>query len=252
MQKKKNLTPEAEKNSSEWQKSLKAAENKEKMKKYGIWAGIVFACFLGLLVLVKLAGNSSSPTNLNESQVVNNIPKTYKNEVVEGDQNAQVLIVEYADFQCPTCAKYNSIVKQVLEENQGKVKIAHRYFPLSNIHKNARISAQAAYAANKQGKFTEMKDELYNKQTSWENVGDPTETFVAYAVAIGMDGDKFKEDMLSEEAKNAVLDSENKAIGLGLQSTPTFIIGNKSVFPQDAQEFKELIDAELAKVSPSK
>lgn len=251
MQKKKNLPNSPEKNSSEWQKSLKDAEKKEKLKKYGIWAGIILACVLGLGLLVKLAGNTGT-SSTQEPQVVNNIPKTSENDVISGDKNAKVTIVEYADFQCPTCARYNPILKQVLEENQGRVKIIYRYFPLSGIHKNARISAQAAYAANKQNKFEEMKDELYNKQTSWEGVEDPTDTFVAYAVAIGMDGDKFKEDMLSDAAKNAVVASENKAVGLGLQSTPTFILGNKSIFPQNAQEFKDLIDAEYASMSPSK
>ncbi len=252
MQKKKNLSNSPEKNSSEWQKSLKDAEKKEKMKKYGIWAGIIVACVLGLGLLVKLAGSTGTTSGTPQAQTVNNIPKISEEDIIIGDKNAKVAIIEYGDFQCPTCAKYNSILKQVLEENSSRVKFVYRYFPLSTAHKNARISAQAAYAANKQGKFEEMKDELFNKQTSWEGVEDPTDTFVAYAVAIGLDGDKFKEDMHSDEAKNAIIASENKAVSLGLQSTPTFIIGNKSVFPQNAQEFKDLIDAEYASMSPTK
>lgn len=251
MQKKKNLPQEAEKNSSEWQKSLKAAEQKEKLKKYGIWVAIIIACVVGLGVLVKLA-ESGGTTPTNEPQVMNNIPKVSETDVILGDKNAKVTIIEYGDFECPTCAKYNPILNQVLEENQGRVKIVYRYFPLNNVHPNARISAQAAYAANKQGKFSEMKDELFNKQSSWSKIKDPRETFTAYAVGIGLDGDKFTEDMNSDEAKEAILASERKAMGIGIQSTPTFILGNKSIFPQDAQEFRELIDAEYAAMSPAK
>lgn len=242
MQKKKTVSEEAS-SPTDWQKGFKAAEKKELYKKITIWATIGAACFLGLAGLVYLAEKTG--TN-NTAPVENaNLPTPRETDIVLGNPDAKVIITEYADFQCPACASYNPLTNQILNEYEGKVKIVYRHFPLRGIHKNAQISGQAAYAAWKMGKFSEMKDLLYQNQASWEALGDPREVFVEYAKDLELKSDEFTNLMNSDEAKNTVLAGEKEALGLGLNSTPSFFIGSKYFAPQGYETFKQLIEEQL-------
>ena len=81
-----------------------------------------------------------------------------------GPADAKVVLVEYADFQCPTCKAFDPIVTKISAEYSDRVKYIYRYFPLVQIHKNAIIAATAAEAAGKQGKFWEIKTKLFDNQ----------------------------------------------------------------------------------------
>lgn len=228
---------------SNWESNLKKQERTEMMKKVAIWGGVIIACLAGLVLLVRLASNTG-PT---AAPVVNeNLKAASQDDIVLGNPEAKVVIYEYADFQCPACASYNPIVNQVLANYDGKVKVVYRFFPLRSIHKNAIISGQAGYAAWKLGKFSEMKDLLYENQAEWENEGDPKIIFIKYARNIGLDEAEFEKLMNSDEAKQAVEADEKEAIGLGLNSTPSFFIGNKQFSPSGFDGMKALIDQELS------
>lgn len=245
MQKKDYSSPNQ---SSNWQDNVKSQERSNMIKKIAIWGVIIAASVAGLAGLVVLADKGS---NSNQAPVETaNFPQISENDIVLGDPKAKVTITEYADFQCPACANYNPILNRILLDYADKVKIAYRFFPLRGIHKNALISGQAGYAAGKLGKFPEMKDLLYDNQKDWENLGDPKEVFEAYASSIGLKEEEFRAIMNSAEAKKAVEDGEKEAIGLGLNSTPSFFIGNKQFQPGTYDEFKKLIDDELKSQQP--
>ncbi|MBI2621025.1 MAG: DsbA family protein [Candidatus Levybacteria bacterium] len=229
--------------SSGWQDSIKSEQRTNIIKKIAIWGVILLAGLAGLGGLVYLADKSTSSSSTPVE--VTNFPLTSGNDIVVGDPKAQISITEYSDFQCPACASYNPILNQVLEEYKGKVKLVYRHFPLRGIHKNAVIAGQAGVAAEKLGKFSEMKDLLFENQADWEGLDDPRETFEGYASSIGLNVDEFKKIMNSDEAKNAVEAGEREAIGLGLNSTPSFFIGNRRIQPRNLEEFKQLIDEEL-------
>lgn len=250
MQKKPIAQPQNPPSNSVWQKTLKDQDRQEKMKKLTIWGGIILACIIGMAILVKLAGNSGPTTTLTENA---NLKTLSSKDIVVGKPDAKLTIYEYADFQCPACAAYNPIVNKLLQEYEGKVNLVYRFFPLKTIHKNSVIAGQAGYAAQKQGKFVEMKDMLFEKQKDWEaQSGDEVKvTFIAYAGEIGMDKTKFEADMNSSEANKAVLAGEAEATGLGLNSTPSFFIGKKSFTPQGYDAFKSAIDDELGSSSSS-
>lgn len=86
---------------------------------------------------------------------------------VQGDRNSKVVLIEYSDFQCPACAAYFPIIKQLNEEFDGKIAFVYRHYPLVNIHPYAEPMARAAEAAGKQGKFWEMYDMIFSKQAEW-------------------------------------------------------------------------------------
>ena len=125
------------------------------------------------------------------------------------------------------------------------VRVVYRIFPIDSIHKNAQISAQAAWAAWKMDKFSEMKDELYLNQSSWESLDDPREEYIKYAGSIGLDETQFTELMNSKEAENYVIAQRAEAISLGLNATPTFFIDKQQLSVRTFEDFKALIDARL-------
>lgn len=240
MQKKSHIPPET---SSHWQDEIKKQERANMLKKFMMWGGIIGVSILGLAGLVLIADKSTSSTEVPIENA--NLPKITENDIVIGDRNAKITITEYADLQCPACAAVNPLTNRALEEYNGKIKLVYRFFPLRGIHKNAIISGQAAFAAHKLKKFPEMKDLLYANQADWENQEDPKEIFEGYATSIGIDVEEFRTIMNSEEAKKSVEDDEKEAIGLGINSTPTFFIGNKQFSVSNYDEFKALIDEEL-------
>lgn len=241
---KKNRLPDTS-SSSHWEQGLKEEARKQLIKKAAIWAGIGALCIAGLAGLVMLAGKT---TSVSVTPTVNpKFPKVSSADIVLGDPKAKITVTEYSDFQCPTCAAYNPIVNKLLIDYKGKVKYAYRFFPLISIHKNAQISAQAGFAANKLGKFDEMKDVLFDKQADWESISDPRDTFIGYAKDLGLNPDNFKSIMNSDEAKNAVLAGETQALGIGLNSTPTFFVGNLNVPLAGEDGLKQVIDQELKK-----
>ena len=241
---KKNYSEQHE--TTNWEQGLKKQERTDMFKKIAMWAGIIAVSIAGLAGLVVLADRSSGSSQKAPVESAN-FPKINENDIVLGDPSAKVTFTEYADFQCPACASYNPVTNRLLEEYKGKAKLVYRFFPLKSIHKNALISGQAAYGAWKLGKFSEMKDMLYDNQKDWENLGDPREIFEGYASTIGLDIEKFTTIMNSDGAKNAVEAGEKEAIGLGLNSTPTFFIGNKRFSPQGFEDFKKLIEEEIEK-----
>lgn len=231
--------------STNWEQNLKQQAKRELYKKMALWGGILIACVAGLGALVLFADKSTS--NNTTPVEVSSFPAPKVSDIIVGQEKAKVVITEYADLQCPACAAVNPLTNQILDEYKGKIKVVYRFFPLRGKHKNAIVSAQAAYAAWKLGKFSEMKNLLYENQPSWENLGDPRKTFMDYAKKAGLDNNQFDILMNSEDAKNAVLNGEKEALGLGLNSTPTFFIDNKRFSPRGFEDFKRLIEEELQK-----
>lgn len=164
-----------------------------------------------------------------------------------GEKN--VTILEYGDFQCPACKAYYPLIQEIKKEYGDKIKFQFRHYPLTQIHPNAFIASRAAEAAGLQSKFFEMHDMLYEQQDSWSSGTDPTATFVTFATQLGLNVDKFKTDMGSKSVADLINADLKAGQGAGVNSTPSFVINNKKVEknPQTIEEFKKLIDDEIAK-----
>lgn len=225
----------------EWQEKAKLEQRNAQIKKYSVWAGAIALIVLIIAGLIMLV---SSPSSTGTNQTANVAPVSAK-DITNGQNKAGVTLIEYSDFQCPACAAYYPLVKQLLTEYDGKIYFVYRIFPLTRIHPNAKISSQAAYAAYKQNKFFEMSDLLFNGQKDWSNESDPRKIFMSYANELKLDTKKFEADMNSNEAKNYVDASESQALSEGINSTPTFILnGVKIKNPAGYDEFKKLIENE--------
>ena len=164
-----------------------------------------------------------------------------------GGKDAQVVLVEYSDFQCPACAAYFPVVKGLEETYGDALKIVYRNYPLTSLHPNAQLAAQAAEAAGIQGKFFVMHDLLFGNQKPWSSEADPTNTFLGYATSMGLDIEKFKTDLTSDETFRAVRDDIRSGDDSNVDSTPTFFLNGVQIEknPQGLEPFKALIDATL-------
>lgn len=165
--------------------------------------------------------------------------------------SAKVNLVEFGDYQCPGCAAAHPIVKQVLEayRDNPDVNFVFRNFPLDAIHPNAHISAEAAEAAGKQGKFWEMHDMLFERQNEWSTASAPLDIFVGYATAIGgMNVDEFRQEVSQRIYADVINTDYKDGQAVGVNSTPTFFInGVKEASVPSFNDLKAKIDAELAK-----
>lgn len=227
----------------EWQEKLQKQERKKTLKKTAIWIGatvILIGAVYGLLNIAN-SPQTGSTSSGKLPQITNEDPAT-------GNPNVKVTLVEYADFQCPACAAYHPMVKQLLTDYNGKIYFVYRYFPLSAIHQNAMISSLAAYAAGLQNKFWEMHDMLFQTQNSWANSSKARETFIDYAKKLDLDINKFKIDLESDKGKKFINDTYSKGLAIGVNSTPTFFLnGEKIQNPRTYNDFKSLIENEINK-----
>ncbi len=165
--------------------------------------------------------------------------------------SAKVTIVEFGDFQCPSCAQVYPTLKELLKIYQDKLNLVFRNFPLPQ-HKNANVAAEAALAAGSQGKFWEMYDKLYENQDKWSESGNALDIFNGYAKDIGLDVDKFTQDVKGEKFKETIASDLSDGTLLGIDATPTFFIdGKKAVGVLDLNQMKNLIDQKLSQ-TPSK
>jgi protein-disulfide isomerase len=140
---------------------------------------------------------------------------------VKGPDNARVTIVEFSDFQCPFCAEAVAAANQIVKNFPKDVKLVFKQFPLDS-HAQAEFGAEAALAAQAQGKFWEMHDRLY--------AGFPDlsrKTVMRYAQEIGLDVKRFTADVDSRKFQARVHFEEQEGETAGVGGTPTFFINGK-------------------------
>jgi protein-disulfide isomerase len=155
-----------------------------------------------------------------------------------GPDTAPVVVVEFADFECPFCQKLAPELDRMWDARKEKVRFVYKFLPLS-MHHHGEIAARAAIAAQMQGKFWEMHHQLFaNGQHLEEN------DLVGYAKAIGLNIERFRADMESDIAKARIEADHRLADALGIKGTPTlFIDGREYDLKVDIGEW---VDDEIA------
>lgn len=202
----------------------------------GIIAGTVAIIVAGILLLTK----STAPVKVNNSLLV----RDDSHKIASG--SATVTLVEFSDYQCPACGAYYPVVKQVINDFKDSLVFVYRNFPLTSIHQNAQIAAQAAEAAGLQGKYWEMHDTLFTSQADWSGSGTPKDVFTGYAKNLGLNTDQFIKDIDSDAVKNKVVADITDGNALGIDATPTFFLdGTKLDNPASLADFESLIKAAI-------
>ncbi|MCR9163424.1 MAG: DsbA family protein [Nannocystaceae bacterium] len=159
-------------------------------------------------------------------------------EPSRGPADALVTIIEFADYQCPYCAKAREPLEEALAKFDEDVRLLYKHFPLPS-HRMALPAAKAAWAAHQQGKFWEMHAELFAANASVKNIG-------ARAAALGMDEAAFLRDFGSPQAAKAVDDDMLAGAKLGVTGTPVFYVnGHRYVGYRDKGQWIEVLEYEL-------
>ncbi len=154
-----------------------------------------------------------------------------------------ITLVVYADFQCPTSARVAQTIRDYLSQNQPRLQVVFRHFPVTS--PQAELAASAAEAAGLQGKFWQMHDQLYTYQSQWSQQETLLNTFISYAQELGLEVTKFNQDLNSELVKKAVQEDQQSALKSGVVGTPTLFLNNQNIpIPSNVKQLAKLVDQE--------
>ena len=170
-----------------------------------------------------------------------------------GDAKAAVTLVEYSDFECPVCRNLHDVLRSMLPNYAGKVRLVFKDFPLEQLHpwaRTAAIAGRCAYQQDPQA-FWKMYDFIYDNQeiisaaNAWTKMMD-------YAGQSGLDADAFKACMAGPEAGAAVNASRANGEQLDVNSTPTVFVNGRRLVGADPHLLEQYINYELAQLKSAK
>ena len=164
------------------------------------------------------------------------LPVSKDRDHIQGLDDARVTLVEYGDYECPSCGEAYPIVKDIQERLGEQLRFVFRNFPISTSHPHAEHAAEAAEAAAAQGRFWEMHDHLYENQRHLS--GDQLRS---YAQAVDLDLDLFDKELAEHVHADRVHKDFMSGVRSGVNGTPTFFING--VRHDDSFETGVLLDA---------
>lgn len=138
---------------------------------------------------------------------------------IQGSLSAPIVLVEYGDYQCPYCAKAVGIVQELQDQFREQLCYVFRHFPLTKLHADAMKAAVAAEAAAAQNEFWQMHYCLFSYQSDLSD-----EALLNYADGLGLDLDRFRQDLNSSNELDRIQADIKSGIDSGVDRTPTFFI----------------------------
>jgi 2-hydroxychromene-2-carboxylate isomerase len=187
-----------------------------------------------------------------DSEIVERLDKRFRaprvprfdlaNAPSKGPAAARITVVEYVDYECPHCKHAQTLMRQLIEDYPNDVKVYFKHFPLSG-HTNARLAAEAAVAAHKQGKFWAFSDKVWAQSDELTPAG-----LEKTAKEVGLDVARWRKDAASDACKNIVQADRDEGSDQGITGTPTiYINGRKYVDSLVLAPLKDWIDEELGR-----
>ena len=192
------------------------------MKIYFLAIPIIIGIIIGLGLTTNLEKSSDDLSILNKENLI-------QGSTMLGNPNAKITIVEFGDYQCTFCYKFHDeTMKKINQEyiKTANVNFIYKDFPLNG--EQSILASEASYCAQKQNKFWEYHDTLYN---NWggENTGWITENVLqGFARDVGLNLDEFSQCLENSEYRQKVLENEQFAREIGINATPSFLIFNDS------------------------
>jgi Na+/H+ antiporter NhaA len=144
-----------------------------------------------------------------------------KRDHIRGPLDAPVTVVEYGDFECPYCGRAEPVLRELLRDF-ADVRYAWRHLPLTDVHLHAQLASEAAEAGAAQGAFWEMHDLLLDHQDALD-----VDDLIGYAVRIGLDVERFANDLRERVGAARIADDVDSADLSGVTGTPTFFINGR-------------------------
>ena len=138
---------------------------------------------------------------------------------IRGNPDAPVTLVEYGDFECPYCGDAAEVIDELLHALPDEMRYVFRHLPLTDVHPNAQVAAEAAEAAAEQGKFWEMHDRLMSHQAEL-SMAD----LRADGEELGLDMEQYVHDVHRRRFAPRVAEDVASADASGVSGTPTFFV----------------------------
>jgi protein-disulfide isomerase len=164
------------------------------------------------------------------------VPVSEDSDHIQGPADAPLTLLEYGDYECPYCGQAYPIVKQLQKQLGDRLRFVFRNFPITTAHPHSEQAAEAAEAANGQGRFWEMHDYLYEHQQHLDD-----SDLHAYAEQLGLDLDRFDRDLADHTYAERVREDFMSGVRSGVNGTPSFYING---FRHDASyDYETLLSA---------
>ena len=175
-----------------------------------------------------------------------------------GPADARVTVVEFLDPECESCAAFSPVVKKMLKDYDGKVRLVVRYMPF---HPNSVLAATVTEAAGEQGKYWEMQELLFRRQPEWGEIHghgghdaapqvrreQPAVLFERYAAELGLDVERVRAAVAANRYAAKVERDRRDGQTLGVARTPTFFVNGRQLARFSQYDLRALIEEELRK-----
>ncbi len=138
---------------------------------------------------------------------------------IQGAAFAPVTLIEYADFECPSCLQAHAALKVILPHFGDRLRFVFRHFPMREAHPHAELAAEAAEAAGAQGKFWPMHELLFANQQHLKE-----KQLLDYARQLDLDLPRYQNEMRDHVYLQRVQESMQSGRHLGVRSTPAFYV----------------------------
>ena len=225
------------------------------MKPFTIVLGGIAVIGVGLIAWQMTGGPPPRPS-LSSAPVA---PAAGPRGVVVGSDSAPVEIAEFADFECPWCARFAILTMQDIKNRlvaTGRARLRFVHFPL-DMHPNSPTAHLAAACGNEQGRFWQMHDGIYDVQADLVASRRPDRTMREVARRVGLDLGRYDSCMREQRAWPQVMADKNFGLEAGVNGTPSFLINGRMLadgqVPRTGDEWVRLVDslaAAAAAVTP--
>ena len=174
------------------------------------------------------------------------VPVDPDRDHIRGPEHAPVTVVEYGDFECPYCGQAEPAVRELLRDF-GDVRYVWRHLPLTDVHPEAQLAAEAAEAAGRQGKFWEMHDLLLDHQDALR-----PRDLIGHAASLGLNTDRFAADLHKHAGAAQVSEDVDSADLSSVSGTPTFFVnGRRHYGAYDIQTLSKAVKLAAARTKIS-
>ena len=214
---------------------------------------VIIGAIIGANYYRSSVQNERVTTNSNSNKTTANTENLVRpDSPTLGAADAPVTVVEFYDPECEACAAFHPVVKKLLKDYEGKIRLVARYMPL---HPNSLSAATFTEAAGEQGKYWQAQEMLFQKQPEWGTKHGPQTSapadinalFKKYAMELGLDLNKmdaaFAENRYNTKIQRDLKDGQT----LGVRQTPTFFVNGRRLARFSEADLRALIDEELKK-----
>lgn len=224
-------------------------------KEIKLLAAIAIVVIIGAVIGANYYRNSAEKQSLRQVTPAADMSATLvrSDSPAIGPHNAKVTLVEFYDPECEACAAFHSVVKNIVKENDGRIRYVARYMPL---HKNSMAAANFIEYASENGKYWQAQDLVLAKQPEWgEKHGAPATApqpdinslFSGYAKELGLDPQQALAAMRDNRYASKVERDRKDGQTMGVRRTPTFFVNGRELLRFGEPDLRRLIDEEMKK-----